>query len=188
MGRGIIPYIVAKYASLKYGDRRPDVIYAHYLDVPVYAVFSTSDKMNGFMLVGELIHIGLEHLLPADERCKRVMVSPMRVVPEAEVFLRNGNEVMICGTADAVVDNTPLELKTTRSDKRMKHPPEEWLRRASIYGWLYDSDAVLAVLNVVTGEYREHRIRRLSDDEVRWIVERWLAGEYPRRTLDGFLP
>jgi len=188
--RGIIPFVVEAYARMRYRLRRvPGVVYAHYLDEPVYAAISelTSGPgdMNGYMIVGELIHAGVEALLgPVEMRCRRVRVEPRAVVPGAEVFLGEDGSVEVCGTADALVDGVPVEVKTTRLSRK---PLEKWRRRAALYAWLYGSPAAyLAVINVVSGDYREYRVDALDTGEVKRMLEDWLAGLFPRRVLETF--
>jgi len=77
----------------------------------------------------------------------------------------------------------PVELKTARRRLGPKSPVS-WIRRAKMYGWLYDSPtAYLVIINVVTGEERDVEVRSYSDEEMERIIKKCLRGEWPQKTL-----
>jgi len=171
-------WVEAKYRS----TRRPDVVYAHYLDKSIYAV-DHEEKLTPQMAVGELIHAGVERMLGEPrETCREVPVEPVDSEP-ARRFIKEGPRgpyVLLCGTPDAVVDGRPVEVKTTR---RNGSPPREWATRARIYGYLYAAKAYLVVINVITGHEHVYELDPLTDEEASKIITAWLRGLYPAPTL-----
>lgn len=175
----------------RYEERRPDVVYAHMLDNTIFNILTHHNKViSGEMITGEILHQGVSKILePAEEKCRELHVSTGNIVtPALERFIKydsNGQPyVEICGQADAVYENYPVELKTTRSSKRPSTPKKEWVRRAKIYGWLYGREkAYLVIFNIITGVEMDHIVRSYSDEEMKEMIEKWLRGEFPNPTL-----
>jgi len=188
---GILQERIAEAMKRYARGRRPDVVYVHMLDAPVWvALAEKGAPASGEVLVGEIIHLGAERVLdPAEERCREVQVSAEGAVPPAlERFVKFGPEgkpfVEVCGRADGLHEGRPVELKTTRSSRRPRSPEREWVRRARMYAWLYGADrGYVAVFNVITGEEEDHEVPAYTDEEVREILEKWLRGEFPSATL-----
>ena len=182
----------------RYRVRDPSIIYIHNLDKPVYYWFNEPSEekiVNGYVLMGELLHAGLEKIIePGTEKCKTVWLP--RGFPRlldrrvAERFIHwNGNNpyCIVCGSPDGIIEingfRYPVELKTMRRSLS-NMLPEVWLRRPKLYGWLYGSRiAYLIVVNVVTAEERDVEVRSYSDEEVERIIRKWLLGKWPIQTL-----
>jgi len=194
---GILIDRVKEWMS-RYRIRDPTIIYVHNLDNTVWHALNhedRKDRVNGYTVIGELIHDGAMFLFAkAEERCKEVTLSPGFVktldsrVAERFIHYRNSVPyVIICGSCDFLIEvngkRVPVELKTTRR-KLGPSSPITWIRRAKIYGWLYDSDiAYLIIINVVTGEERDVEVRSYTNEEMERIIKKWLKGEWPQRSL-----
>lgn len=177
----------------RYMSRDPRVVYAHMLEHPVWAALRPRRRdVNGFMVVGELLHAGLAALSDgAEEACRDVRVS--RSVADrarAEVSKRfivcrgEACTVKVCGTADAIIDGAPVELKTTRRSVSRWSAPWGWVLRARVYGWLYGTPrAYLVVLNVVDGSETVIELDSLDTNTVTGLLEKWLLGLFPYATL-----
>lgn len=183
--------LVEQYTKRKYGSRRANVIYAHMLDNPITVLDTRrreQDRLSTEMVIGELLHSGLEKILgEVKEACRTVPVSPVNPYTTALSFIKNG-AVTVCGTADAVIDNEGdkivIELKTTADSKLLLRPRSEWVTRARLYAWLYKATtAQLLVVYRVTGKEWTHVLPPYTDNEVRAILEAWLEARYPRRVL-----
>jgi len=194
---GILINRIREWMS-RYRIRNPRIIYVHNLDDTVWYSLSHEDKkdrVNGYTLVGELIHNGAMFLFSkSEERCKEIYLTSGFVksldqrITERFIHYRNNYPyVIVCGSCDFLVElngkRIPVELKTTRR-KLGPTSPVSWIRRTKIYGWLYDSDiAYLVIINVVTGEERDVEVRAYSDEEMARIIKKWLRGEWPQHTL-----
>lgn len=183
----------------RYRVKDDSIIYVHNFDKPVWHWLNAKEDetkvINGYTLLGELLHAGLERVIePAGERCKTVWLPRgfPRVVDRriAERFIhwQNSNPYcIVCGSADGLIalksgEKVPVELKTTR--RSLNSLPETWLRRAKFYAWLYSKRiGYLIVLNLVTSEERDIEVKAYTDDEVERIIRRWLKEEWPQRTL-----
>jgi len=172
----------------RYLDRDPATIYVHYLDVNLPLAVRRADEPpsldNGYFIVGELMHAGLESLLsPAPQRCVDVPVWDAPLPGEAARFVRRG-VARLCGTADAVVDGYVVEFKTTA---RSRPPWTTWRRRARHYAMLYERPVVLFVVNRVTGETTEAVVEPPRDPARyrEWVVNEWLRNRYPHEALDA---
>jgi hypothetical protein len=178
-------------AMKRYEDRKYDIIYVHMLDSPIWVALSGGSKTkSNSMIVGEVVHQGAERVLDdVEEKCRTLHVNIDNVVPPAlERFIKfdsNGKPyVEICGKADGFYNDFPVELKTTRSNRKPRTPSKEWIRRARLYAWLYGkSKGILVIFNVITGEEVDHVLDAFTDEEVREMVEKWLRGEFPSPTL-----
>lgn len=191
---GILSLRIIEEMEKKYNNRVHDVIYAHMLDDTVYKALSGGDRerdVNGSMVIGEMLHMALEQVFPGDgEKCRRLHVTPpAEAVEEAvERFVKIGGDgrryVEICGSPDGMYGVIPVELKTTRNQKLLSKPRREWVSRARLYAWLTGSQtAYLIVVDVISGREANHLVTAYTDEDVKGIVEEWLAGNYPRRTL-----
>ena len=188
---------VLKKRIEEYRNRQDDVIYAHMLDDTVWRALKPEDLkkiISGYTLIGELAHAGLTKVLePAGQRCRTVYLSRRLVrrlhrrISERFLHYDNGNPfVVVCGSADAIYNNMPVELKTTRRPLNGRLP-ERWVRRARVYGWLYQTaQSYLIVINLVDGTERDEVLKSYSDEEMEWIIKKWLLGEWPSRTLPSF--
>lgn len=178
-------------AMKRYEDRKADIIYVHMLDTSIWnALSGRGRRISNDMIVGEIVHQGAERVLdPVKEKCRKINISLDGVVPPAlERFVKFDSEgkpyVEICGKADGFYNGYPVELKTTRSNKKPRHPNKEWIRRGRIYAWLYEVEkGYVIVFNVITGEEYDHETPAYTDEEMRDIVEKWLRGEFPSTTL-----
>ena len=182
----------------RYRVRDPSIIYVHNLDKPVWVAFHPEKEenvINGYTLLGELMHCGLERVIePACEWCKSIYLPrgfPRlldRKIAERFIHWQNSNPyVIVCGSADGFVNingfRYPVELKSTRRDLR-KPLPEHWLRRPKLYAWLYGTRiGYLIVINVVDGMERDVKTVAYMDEEVERIIKKWLLGRWPSRTL-----
>ena len=182
----------------QYGYRRPDVIYAHHLDRPVWVALEESgvpDSIlnNEFVLIGELVHRGLQQVIfEAEPRCKRIYLKPW-IVSDLDDRVRNrwvkGETqpyVVVCGSADGMIfyDQrlVPVELKTTR--RNGGYPPE-WFTRSELYAWLYDAPVtLLAILNLKDGYEQDYYIRNPGDIAITMRVIDWLRGKWPKATTN----
>ena len=176
-------------AMEKYQNRREDVIYAHMLDKPFWNV-TKERRITNEMIIGELVHIAVENLLEkSEEKCKNVQISSEGGIPEAiERFVHTSSDgkehVTVCGSPDAIHKGVPVEVKTTRKRTNLTHPRREWVNRARVYGWLYNSDkTMLIVIDLITGKEKLYELTPYSDDDMRTIIEGWLRGEYPITNL-----
>lgn len=178
-------------AMKKYEERKYDVIYAHMFDKSVWSTLSKkNNNITNEMIIGEAIHRGASVVLDdTKEVCKSLTISIGNIIPPAlERFVKFNSEgepyVDICGEADGFYNGYPIELKTTRSSKRVFEPEKEWVRRGRIYGWLYDVDkAYLIVFNVINGKEVDHILQSYSNAEMRDITEKWLKGVFPALSL-----
>jgi len=167
--------------------RRPGVIYAHMLDTNISALGQKRniEAYKGYLLIGELIHTGLAAILgEPPETCTRIHVyGPDPLHPYAARFIDHGF-VTLCGTADGVIGDYIVELKTTAS----RNPNRaRWERRARIYSCLYAKPVVLVELNRVNGDIRERVIEPPSDPSacLNETVNLWLRNRYPYRGVEG---
>jgi len=183
----IITRLVREHSRAKYEDsRKPDIIYAHHLERPLPAA-GYKPPYTGSMAIGELLHLGVEKLLPkAEEKCVALEVSDEGLLPGAERFIHYAGYkpyVILCGSADGMYNGHPVEVKTTRRNGAI---PWAWAHRARLYGFLYGTKAYLVVINVVDGSETVRLLDPYTRDEVRKIVEDWLRGKWPRTTLVSY--
>jgi len=194
---GILINRVKEWMS-RYKIRDPTIIYVHNLDDTVWYTLSHEDRkdhVNGYTLIGELVHSGAMFLFnKGEERCKEIWLTngfvkslDQRVIERFIHYHNNSPYVVICGSCDFLVEvngrKIPVELKTTR--RRLgPESPIEWIRRTKAYGWLYDSDiAYLIIINVVSDEERDVEVRSYTDEEMSRIIRKWLRGEWPKCSL-----
>ena len=164
--------------------RRKDVIYVHELcqcymkamlqkeltELHIVDIESINDKM----IIGEAIHEGMLQILKhveasePEEKCKEIKV--------------NDETVTICGTADAIIEDTVIEIKyVSRSDRIIEKqddkisvkPMEHHVRQARLYGWLYDTSNVM-LLYVTPIKIVTVQLEPYSDSDVVKIVSDWL--------------
>jgi len=173
----------------RYRDRDPHTIYIHMLDVNIYDAVKRQDNPpdtdNGFFVVGELIHAGIESILePAPTRCVEVDVwLDEPILDVATRFVKRG-KAKVCGTADGMINGYPVEVKTTAR----KNPPiNVWKRRARHYAVLYDHPVILFIVDRIRGETTEIVIDKPRDSTsyMRWIINEWLRNRYPYKALDS---
>ncbi len=191
---------LARRSMARYLFRYPGIVYVHYLERSVYEVLreirhGAREEVNGFMVVGEIVHRGVEALLgaPAFPVCRPVRVEE-QVVDEASedvvrefVWVRAGRPyVILCGTADGYRDGVVYEVKTTRKRVTAASVPESWRARAAVYGFLYGAqEARLVIINVVDGTEVDVSVEPMSYGEVKRVLTDWLLGSYPHpRSLD----
>ena len=187
-----------KDAVKEYEKRKSDIIYAHHLDDTVWVALEEKGippemLENPYILIGELVHRGVDRVLqPSRPACRQVAVPASivvrldgRIVERWVKFDGEKHYVTVCGKSDAFVEiggvAYPVELKTTR----MNHDngvPMKWIRRTETYAWLYRADeALLIVINLVSGDEYNLFVKRPERFEDRVI--NWLRGRYPYYSL-----
>ena len=174
----------------RYREREPGTIYIHMLDVNLPEALERARDPprldNGYFVVGELLHAGLEAVLePAPTRCVEVEVwEDEPVHPGGRVFVRRGT-ARLCGTADAVIEGYPVEFKTTA---RRNPPVNAWKRRARHYAMLYERPVILFIIDRIRGTTTETVVDPPRDPVTyrRWVVNEWLRNRYPYKPLDQY--
>ena len=176
----------------RYNNRRHDLVYCHMLEKPVYYWLKEPKvEINNYMLLGELVHIGVERLLERAEPVIKTIYLPCtrKCGIKSEVWNRfvkyDRNKrlyyIVLSGSADALWGTHPVELKTTR--RNIKKPKWEWELRCKLYAYLYNSPCVLSILNLVSGEELVVHYSVPPEHYIHNMVYRWLRGEFPYKTL-----
>jgi len=176
-----------------YSVRSEYVIYAHMLEQPIYQALRrpSIEDVNGFMVVGELIHQGLAKLVGGNDEYRRVLYFRENelygINDKARRFIMRGNQgyyVVVSGSPDAVINGVPIELKTTRSNNVRLY--WKWKHRIKIYNWLMNAPyGYVVVINVNDGSEKIFRVdERFSTEEMAQIVLEWMRGRYPSWSLD----
>ena len=168
-----LKHIYDKYVA----TRRQDVYYVHeftlcYMKAQILRQLNqirmiSEELLKDTVVIGEIIHEALLRLIDNEpkEVCKQI------------------EDIEICGTADALIDDTVIEIKYVSSMKRILQktqqnqvklkPLEHHVLQARMYGWLYDARNVI-LLYVTPRKLIEVRLTPMDENEVRQHVLNWI--------------
>jgi len=129
----------------------------------VYPVLHRSLYFKPAILLGELVHVGLENFYPPDLR------------PQKVTRLLHGKEIV--GHVDGVTETIALEVKYQRVLPQAAH--DHHMLQAQAEAWVAEKDK--AVLLYVTPEgWREFTFEPLSTDEMALYVSKGFAPRWPK--------
>ncbi len=144
----------------------------------LYPELSLRDVFNPRLIVGILIHRGVEGLV-------KEVLKEFKVEVEVEggrgVLLSDGSEVEVRGRLDILLlgggTKEAVEVKTARSDRSI--PQRHHIDQARAYNWLFDLDRVY-LLYITPERVAQYSVEdRMSDAEVAERVESRRAPRYP---------
>ncbi len=136
-----------------------------------YKEIALASAFSPTTLMGELVHLGLETLL------KKLLgedVVKTEVEFDREVVV-DGVSYIVKGRVDAIVDDTVIEIKTSRSDVHI--PYQHHVLQLRIYLWLTGLNKGL-LLYITPDRVVEFEVNTAaSDGEVSDLVRSMLVGE-----------
>jgi CRISPR-associated exonuclease Cas4 len=143
----------------------------------IYPELSLRDLFNPRLIVGTLVHRGVEGLV-------KELLTGFKVEVEVEgsrrVLLSDGSEVEVRGRLDVLIvgngSREAVEVKTARSDKSI--PQRHHVDQARAYNWLFDLDRVY-LLYITPERISQYTVEdRMNDAEVAERIESRRAPRY----------
>jgi CRISPR-associated exonuclease Cas4 len=144
----------------------------------IYPELSLRDLFNPRLIVGTLVHRGVEGLV-------KELLTGFKVEVEVEgsrrVILSEGSEVEVRGRLDVLLvgngSREAVEVKTARSDRSI--PQRHHVDQARAYNWLFDLDRVY-LLYITPERISQYTVEdRMNDAEVAERIESRRAPRYP---------
>ena len=134
-----------------------------------YPELSSSLIFRPNLLLGRLVHLGLEKLL--SERVEDVRVE---VEGEREVYVETG-KVKVRGRIDIIIGEIGIEIKTARADFSM--PQQHHVDQLRAYNWLFDLSGGILIY-VTPDRIAQYEVMETMEEGE--IKERILSDKAPR--------
>ena len=137
----------------------------------LYTEIALSSSFSPITVLGELVHIGLEKFLQ-DTLGSDVVKTEVEYERDISV---DGVTYIVKGRVDAVVENTVIEIKTSRSDTNI--PYQHHIQQLRLYLWLTGLPRGLLVY-LTPERIAEFSVETpASDGEVADLVRSLISGE-----------